>query len=311
VVSKRSLTTSERSLCSAAVASTSVLGLTIAYDLVGDAPARTWVVTPGGRFSKDDPGLAEMAEGLAGTDGRVLLWDRPNCGASDVCFEGSSESALQADVLAALLDELELGPAVVVGGSGGARVSLLAAARHPHAVAGLAMWWITGRPLGLLSLATHYCSGSLRAAWDGGMEAVAELPEWAEVIERNPANHDRFLALDPAEFIATMERWMVAYSPSSDDVVPGLPPEACAAVDVPTLVLRSGEADLHHPRSTSEEVAARLPRARLEEPPWGDREWRERQDERNRGVTGGLFVRWPLLVPQLRAWADDVLPDGW
>ncbi len=252
-----------------------------------------------------------MARGLADAGGRVLLWDRPNCGASDVCFDGSSESALQADVLAALLRELDLGPTVVVGGSGGARVSLLAAARHPDVVAGLAMWWITGRPLGLLSLATHYCSGSLRAAWDGGMEAVAALPEWAEVIERNPANRDRFLALDPVGFIATMERWMVAYSPSSDDVVPGLDAAGCAAVDVPALVFRSGEADFHHPRSTSEEVAARLPRARLVEPPWGDREWRERQDERNRGVTAGLFVRWHLLVPQLLAWADEEVGGQW
>ena len=66
------------------MATTSVLGLTIAYDLVGDASSRTWVITPGGRFAKDDPGLAEMAADLAADGGRVLLWDRPNCGASDV-----------------------------------------------------------------------------------------------------------------------------------------------------------------------------------------------------------------------------------
>ena len=285
------------------MATTSVLGLTIAYDVVGDAGGRTWVITPGGRFAKDDPGLAEMATDLAADDGRVLLWDRPNCGASDVSFEGSSESALQADVLAALLARLDLGPAVLVGGSGGARVSLLAAARHPEVVAGLAMWWITGRPLGLLSLATHYCSGSLRAAWDGGMEAVVALPEWAEVLERNPANRDRFLALDPGEFIATMERWMVAYSPSSDDVVPGLGAAECESVDVPALVFRSGEADFHHPRSTSEEVAAHLPRARLVEPPWGDTEWNERADAFQAGTEPGLFVRWPLLAPTLLEFA--------
>lgn len=278
----------------------------VAYDVVGDG-SPTWVVTPGGRFSKDDPGLHEMAVLLADAGGRVVLWDRPNCGASDVCFDGPSESEMQADALAGLLRSLDVGPVVLAGGSGGARVSLLTAARHPDVAAGVAVWWITGRPLGLLALATHYCAGSLKAAWDGGMEAVVALPEWAEVLARNPGNRSRFLAQDPDEFIATMERWMVAYTSGLDDVVPGLPASMAASLAVPALVFRSGDADFHHPRSTSEAVAAALPRATLVEPPWGDREWRERQDERNRGVTGGLFVRWPLLVPQLLQWADTNL----
>jgi pimeloyl-ACP methyl ester carboxylesterase len=290
------------------VATATVGGLAISYEVIGDAGAgRAWAITPGGRFSKDDPGIREMAQALAGRGDRAVIWDRPNCGASDVCFTGSSESAMQADALVGLLDTLDIGAAVLAGGSGGARVSLLAAARHPEAAAGVALWWITGRPLGLLSLAMHYCGGSLRAAWDGGMEAVAALPEWAEVQERNPGNRARFLAQDPDEFIATMERWMIAYAPGTDDVVPGMTPDDAGAFSRPALVFRSGAADVHHPRSTSERVAAALPGARLVEPPWGDREWPERQDERNRGVTAGLFVRWHLLVPQLHAWAEETL----
>jgi pimeloyl-ACP methyl ester carboxylesterase len=289
------------------MATTDIGGLAVSYEVVGDAGGRPWVVTPGGRYSKDDPGIRETAEALAGRGGRVVIWDRPNCGASDVCFTGESESAMQADALAALLDRLGLGPAVLAGGSGGARVSLLAATRHPQAAAGVAMWWITGRPLGLLSLAMHYCAGSLKAAWDGGMEAVVALPEWADTLERNPGNRERMLAQDPQAFIATMERWMTSYAPGTDDVVPGLTPEQAAAFARPALVFRSGEADFHHPRTTSERVASALPGARLVEPPWGDREWRERQDERDRGLAAGLFVRWPLLVPQLQAWADEVL----
>ena len=106
----------------------------------------------------------------------MLIWDRPNCGASDVCFEGSSESAMQADALAGLLTHLDMTPAIIAGGSGGARVSLLTAARHPETAAGLAIWWISGGVYGLLSLATHYCGGSVQAAWTHGMEAVADLP---------------------------------------------------------------------------------------------------------------------------------------
>src|SRR3974377_2221014 len=101
-----------------------VNGLSISYEIVGEG--RPWVLTPGGRFSKETPGLRELAVALAEAgDNRVLIWDRPNCGASDVCFEGASESAMQADVLAALLTELDMGPAIIAGGSGGARVSLL------------------------------------------------------------------------------------------------------------------------------------------------------------------------------------------
>ena len=39
--------------------------LTIAYELVGDGDGEPWVITPGGRFSKDTPGVRELAERLA------------------------------------------------------------------------------------------------------------------------------------------------------------------------------------------------------------------------------------------------------
>lgn len=286
---------------------TTVNGLTISYELIGDVGAHPWSITPGGRFSKDDPGVREMAQALAEQGNRVLIWDRPNCGASSVSFEGDSESQLQGDTLAELLRQLDMTPAVIAGGSGGARVSMLAAARNPDAAAALAVWWISGGAFGLMSLGLHYCGGSLTAAWDGGMEAVAALPEWAEVLERNPSNRERFAAQDPQEFIATMERWMVAYCPRGDELVPGLSLDGARSFDLPTLVFRSGLSDFHHTRLMSEQIAEVLPNARLVEPPWGDREWRERGEERTSGAAAGLFVRWPLLVPQLQAWSQEVL----
>jgi pimeloyl-ACP methyl ester carboxylesterase len=269
---------------------------------------RPWVITPGGRFSKDSPGVRELAEALAERGNRVLIWDRPNCGASEVCFTGTSESAMQADALAGLLAHLGMTPAVIAGGSGGSRVSLLTASRHPEVAAGLALWWISGGVFGLMILGTHYCGESLKAAWNGGMAAVAELPEWAEVLERNPANRQRFLDQDPGEFIATMERWMAAYCPCGDELVPGLPDADARRLDVPALVFRSGASDFNHTRATSERVARLLPDARLVEPPWEDAEWNERSAARAGGVGEGLFVRWPLLAPALQAWADEVLP---
>ena len=282
-----------------------VNGLKIAYEVIGDG-ARPWILTPGGRFPKETPGLRELAEALTKRgDNRVVIWDRPNCGESEVCFEGSTESDMQADTLVALLEHLDLTPAVIAGGSGGSRVSLLAAGKNPGAAAGLGMWWISGGVMGLMTLANVYGTPSLNAAWGDGMKAVADLPDWEEVIERNPANRDKILAQDPAEFIATMERWMLAYCPKEGELVPGLPDDLGRRVTVPTLVFRSGESDAHHTRATSEAVAQLLPNATLVEPPWGDREWRERQVEWEK--TGGLFVNWPLLAPQLQEWADKDL----
>jgi len=288
-------------------ATTVVNGLSIAHEVIGAQQGRPWVITPGGRFSKDSPGVRELAAALAEHGNRVLIWDRPNCGASDVCFTGPSESAMQADVLAGLLVRLDMAPAVIAGGSGGSRVSLLTAARHRDVASGLALWWISGGIYGLMILGVHYCGESLKAAWNGGMEAVAALPEWAEVLERNPGNRERFIRLDPGEFIATMERWMAVYCPCGGELVPGLADADASRLDVPALVFRGGASDVNHTRATSEQVARLLPKARLAEPPWGDDEWNERSAARPGGRGDGLFAGWPLLAPPLQSWADEIL----
>jgi pimeloyl-ACP methyl ester carboxylesterase len=274
-------------------------GLSVEYDLIGmGAP---WVITPGGRFGMDTPGVRGLAEALAAGGKQVLIWDRPNTGASQVCFSGPSESEMQSDVLAGLLRHLDMTPAVIAGGSGGSRVSLLAAARHPDVAAGVAMWWISGGPFGLISLGVHYCGDSIVAAWRGGMPAVVELPAWAEVLERNPANREVFLEQDRSEFIRTFEDWMIAYCPRPDQLVPGLANSRALELAIPALVFRSGASDPHHTRETSEQLADLLPNATRVEPPWPDTEWNERMAQAQ-AEGAGLFVRWPLLAPQLLEW---------
>ena len=169
------------------MARATVDGLTLGYELIGEEGGRPWVITPGGRFTKESPGVRELAVELSKAGNRVLIWDRPNCGESDVCFTGSSESAMQADALVALLEHLDMTPAVIAGGSGGARVSLLAAFRHPEAAAGVAVWWISGGVYGLLSAWPRTTAAvRWREAWRDGMEAVAALEEWAEVVRTQP-----------------------------------------------------------------------------------------------------------------------------
>jgi hypothetical protein len=138
------------------------------------------------------------------------------------------------------------------------------------------------------------------------MEAVADLPEWEEVLRRNPANRQRILDQDREEFVRTMERWMLVYYPRGDQLVPGLADDDAARITMPTLVFRSGESDAWHTRATSEAVAAGLPNARLVEPPWGDRAWLESSADRNAGKAP-LFARWPMLAPPLLDWAKEKL----
>lgn len=275
--------------------------LEVAYEIIGEG--RPWVLTPGGRFSKDVGGVRELAEALAELGNKVLIYDRLNCGASAVHFAGPSESVMQADSLGALLQALDFGPTIVAGGSGGARISLLTAARHPAVASGVAVWWISGGVFGNMTLGPHYCGGSIAAAWTGSMADVAALEEWSEVIERNPRNRDRFLAQDRESFLVTLQDWMHAYCACGDPLVPGLTDEEAGAMQVPILVFRSGQSDVYHTRATSERLAARLPNTQLVEPPWGDREWIERQQARLAG--GELFGGWPELAPQLHAWADE------
>jgi pimeloyl-ACP methyl ester carboxylesterase len=291
------------------VPTATVDGLDIDYELIGDGD-QTWVVTPGGRYSKDyGTGIRETARALADRGRRVLIWDRPNTGASSVCFRGPSESAMQADALAALLRHLELPPAIITGGSGGARVSLLTVARHPNVARACAVWWVSGGVFGTMSLGPFYCGPSLKAAWISGMQAVAELADWREVIERNPANRDRILEQDRTTFIATMERWMSVYYAHPDQRIPGMPDADAEQIGVPTLVFRSGPSDVSHTRQTSEALASLIPSATLIEPPWGDDEWNERVTLMN-GPGMPLFENWPRLVPALVDWADSVLAAG-
>jgi pimeloyl-ACP methyl ester carboxylesterase len=271
-----------------------VNGIGIGYEVIGNG-SKCAAITPGGRFPRETPGVRELAEELAKNDYKVLIWDRPNCGESDVCFDGETESIMNADTLIALLEKLGMTPALVIGGSAGSRVSLIAAHRHPEAVRALVACWITGGWTGLANLVGVYCGDALTAAKIGGMEAVTKDRWFAMGIERNPQNRDRILAQDVETFCDTMQRWGKSFFPEQGSPVPGLLPDDFKAMKMPVLIFRSGQSDPHHPRYTTEEVHALIPNSTMVEPPWGDREWIERMAD----GANGLFRRFALLAPQI------------
>jgi len=275
-------------------------GVAIAYDLLGPQGAPAVVLTPGGRYARDIAGLPQLGALLAETGLRVLLWDRPNCGASDLTFTGASESAMQADHLVRLVRALDIGPVTLVGGSAGARVSLLAARAAPDLVAGIVLCWISGGLVSMMRLGSYYCCEPAEEAALKGMEAVAAMPIWAQQIAANPSGRDRLLAMGRDEFIAVMERWAAGYIPSPDTPVGGLSHADFAAMTMPALILRGSPRDLYHPARVCEQVAALLPGAAMADPPWDIDVFAERM------VDGkGLFSDWPLLAPQVIAFVRE------
>jgi pimeloyl-ACP methyl ester carboxylesterase len=275
-------------------------GIGISYEVLG-AGSRNLVITPGGRYSKDIVGIRELAERLVLQGFRVLLWDRPNCGASDICFEDTSESMQNANALAGLLRELGLAPACLIAGSGASREALLTAIHHPDVVERMFLFWISGGSIGLSTLAYAYYSDSAMAAAEFGMAAVAALPAWKEQTQRNGGNRERLMALDPAAFVEKMHAWGWAFFPSGGSPLPGIQPAELGAISKPVVILRSSPMDMHHTRSTSEAVQGLIPNSVLAEPPWGEREWPDRM----RGFAKGesAAVHWPLLAPQIAEFA--------
>ncbi|HYP63905.1 MAG TPA: alpha/beta hydrolase [Acidocella sp.] len=271
-------------------------GIEIDYEFFGDEKAPVIILTPGGRYPRDTPGLPQLAAALVQGGYRVLSWDRPNCGASDVSFEGTSESVLHADTLVGLTTALGLDRFALAGGSAGSRISLMAAARVPEKVSKLFIWWISGGAISLAQLANYYCADAAAAATRGGMEAV--LVGFADQIARNPNNRELILKWKPEDFIARMQLWAEGYAYSRTSPVPGISAEQFARMTMPAIVLHSGKSDLSHTREASEQTASLLPNAQLLEPPWPDQEWNNCSKIPNEPGRG-RFERWPLLAPMI------------
>ena len=275
----------------------------IAYELIGEG--RPWVITPGGRFSKDDGGIRELAEALAAAGNQALIWDRPNCGASQVCFTGESESTMQADTLAALIDHLDLGPTVVIGGSGGARVSMLTAARHPELTAGLAMWWISGGPFGLMTPGRALLRPEPREGVDRGHARGRRAPRVGG--ERWPATRRTASASSTRTAPSSCARWSAGCScttratTSSSPVSTTPTPRASRCPRWCSAAARATRGTRGRRRRRWPPVC---PTPSIVEPPWGDREWLDRSAARLSGE-GALFGRWPLLAEPLLAWAKE------
>jgi pimeloyl-ACP methyl ester carboxylesterase len=282
-----------------------VNGGNVVYEILGES-GDFIALTPGGRYSKDIEGLRPLAEELVKGGYRVLLWDRPNCGKSDVQFYGQSESHMRAETLYKLITGLGIGPCHIVGGSGGARDSMLTTMLYPDIVRKLVVWNIVGGVYGSFVLGSYYIIPSILAVRGTGMQGVIHVDEWKQRIAENPANKERFLAQDPDEFLKLMLRWLNAFVPKPGQTIPGVEDEMFDNIKVPTLIIRGGENDLDHPKRTSLEISCLIKGSTLIDPPWPEDAWERAAEERASGKVKrfNMFDTWVQAAPAILKFLD-------
>ena len=250
-------------------------------------PAGRFVEVPGARLHVVERGSGPvllLVHGLAGqlshfTFGmvdalaaqyRVVAVDRPGSGYSVRIPGASAALGAQADVLAALIDTLQLGRPLVVGHSLGGAVALALAQRHPEQVAGLA----------LLAPLTHLVQEP-PAAFNGLRIArpwVRTLVAWTLAVPLSIAKRDQTLAVlfDPEpvpKHFATRGGGLLTLRPSHfiaacadlaaiPEDLPGMA-QRYAAMQLPVRILYGRGDGILSPRDQGEALAAKLTGARL------------------------------------------------
>src|ERR1019366_7739893 len=198
----------------------------VVYEFIGPEKGEVVVVTPGGRFSKDYGGVHELADALAAGGKRVLLWDRPNCGKSDIQLYGQSESHMRAETMGRMLDKLGIEKVIAAGGSGGARDMILFTIMYPKKVRKLITWCIVGGTYSTMFLASVYILSELRTIRTQGIPGILELGAgpfgWKAMIEANPRNRQRLIDMGAEEFERVMTRWLDAFIPKPNESIPGV-----------------------------------------------------------------------------------------
>jgi pimeloyl-ACP methyl ester carboxylesterase len=279
----------------------------VEYEFLGDAGAPVVVVTPGGRFSKDVPGFRRFAEALARGGLRVLLWDRPNTGKSDVQLYGPTESHMRAETLRGLLTALDVAPCVIAGGSGGARDSMLTVMLYPELATKLVLWAVVGGVYGTVSL-SHNVLPSIQVLRSTGMEGLLDTQPWKELIKVNPRNRDRLEAIGAEEIERVMLRWLNAFIPKPGQTIPGVDDEMFQRIKVPTLIIRNGAKDINHPKRTTLEVSCLIEGSKLIEPAWPEDAWEREVKLRVKGQAN-IFDYWlqgaPAVVEFIHAPGEE------
>lgn len=266
----------------------SIRGVDINYRVLGEHGP--WVaLQPGGR--RGLMGVASLAGKIAEAGHRVLIYDRRNCGASGVSFEGDAENEVWAEDLHELLSRLDAAPAFIGGSSSGCRLALLLALRHPAAVRGLLLWRVTGGGFAAQRLVEQYYGQFIAMARTGGMAAVCASEHFAEMIAANSANRDRLSGLGVEHFIDRMERWRRAFNEGAEHPVIGLSPAELRTLTMPACIVPGN--DPVHLRAAAQAAHRLMPNSEYHEvftEDFPDLDTALPQWERKEGLLAAIFI---------------------
>jgi pimeloyl-ACP methyl ester carboxylesterase len=260
-----------------------VRGVDINYKILGDRGP--WVaLSPGGR--RDISGIEGIASEVAALGHRVVIFDRRNCGASEVVIDGNeSEYEIWADDIHELLSQLGALPAFVGGSSSGCRTALLFALRHPQSVRGLLLWRVTGGRFACERLAEEYYGQYIAAAKRDGMAAVCAMEHWKERIEARPENRDALIKMNSQQFIKVMSHWRDYFLKGADLPVIGATEQELKSIKVGACIIPGN--DNTHGRQTGENLGRLLQKSEVhilfpkhyDEPLSPREEWDEKAGE--------------------------------
>jgi pimeloyl-ACP methyl ester carboxylesterase len=276
-----------------------VNGISMNYEVFGNSGP--WVaLSPGGR--REGAAAAGLARKMAAAGHRVVIFDRRNCGGSDVSIGGDrSESELWADDLHQLLTQLGALPVVAGGGSSGCRLAVLLALRYPKDVAALLLWRVTGGKHACDMLAHQYYGAFVEAAEAGGMKAVCKTEHFAACIAANPRNRDYLMSFKVEDFVRRMRDWAGYFLRDADLPIIGATEQDLKSLRIPACVVPGN--DWRHNPKVAERAIALIPTSELHDLVKVQRDvdlgphedWDEIEDEMAATFTG--FLKRHLSVP--------------
>jgi pimeloyl-ACP methyl ester carboxylesterase len=225
-------------------------GVEVAYEREGSGPPIVFVHGATSDSRMWQPQLAALADEFT-----VVAWDEPGAGR---CSDVPPDFGLAdyADCLAAVIDDIGLGPAHVAGLSWGGTVALELYRRHPGLVASLILVDTYAGWKGSLP------AEEVEARIEGVRQAVA-----APAGSFDPTLPGLFAGDPPAEFVPLLEAMGRDVRPASMKTALSVMAEAdlrevLPQVAVPTLLIW-GEADARSPLYVAEQFEREIPGAEL------------------------------------------------
>lgn len=230
-----------------------VNGVRLRYEVSGDGPTVVWLHGLMGSIDRSRA-FGEGMDGLAERGFRLIAYEARGHGESEYTeSEADYTWSSHAKDMRALLDALDIGRAIIGGGSMGAGISIVFALEHPERVEQLVL--VAPPPLAATIETAQQVFCGLASLIDAvgrekAAEIVMQLPQYVEMKESDPKQYE------------LMREWLSSVHPQATPfAIRGLlngaplPEERFAEIRVPTLIVAHPD-DPIHPTSTAEKLHA-------------------------------------------------------